>query len=273
VTGCSSCDTCCRGPAARKPHALPRTLYVGRRDDVAHFPADARVSPFALIGATLAFAGPRPCAAAAKFVPPLSFAPMATSGARPLTHLLADLVEAYQRNSDLGALMDAVAALAKQHAAAEVKDAVHPYQALPEVVIPAYEALVARADADAQSMVVLANAYWLTGRGTDAVERLAMRARTLDAGNRGAWHLWALAHPEVRGRVDRWRQVVATFPGDHLARAALADNATSLANDEHDPVALRTAIDTYAGLLAETVDVHQRMALESTLQTLKGWQF
>ena len=56
-----------------------------------------------------------------------------------------------------------------------------------------------------------------------------------------------------------------------MARAALADNATSLAAEEDDPVALKLAIDTYEGLLAETSQTAQRLALEETLRKLKNW--
>jgi hypothetical protein len=120
-------------------------------------------------------------------------------------------------------------------------------------------------------MVVLANAYWLTGRGPDAVGRLATRAREIDPENRGAWHLWALAESNLRRRVDRWLEVSRRFPADQLARAALADNATSLASEDDDPVALKLAIDTYEGLLAESPHTAQRLALEEALQKLKNW--
>src|SRR5438093_260163 len=83
-------------------------------------------------------------------------------------------------------------------------------------------------------LVVPANAYWLTGRGPDIVGELASRAKAADPENRAAWHLWALAESEVRARVERWKAVSARFPQDQLARAALADNAASLAGAEHD---------------------------------------
>jgi hypothetical protein len=140
---------------------------------------------------------------------------------------------------------------------------------MPEVVIPLYEQIVASSNDDAQAMVVLANAYWLTGRGPDAVEKLATRAKTIDPGNRGAWHLWALAESKIRARVDRWMEVTKRFPDDQLARAALADNAVSLATDEDDPVALKLAIHVYEGLLAETKQTAQRLALEETLKKLR----
>jgi hypothetical protein len=119
-------------------------------------------------------------------------------------------------------------------------------------------------------MVVLANAYWLAGRGPDAVNRLASQAKAIDPNNRGAWHMWALAESNVRQRVDRWLEVTRKFPEDQLARAALADNAVSLATDEDDPVALKLAISTYEGLLAESKHVAQRLALEETLKKLRS---
>lgn len=184
--------------------------------------------------------------------------------------LLASHVDAYQRTGDLGTLFDQLKGLAKRSAPEVLKAAAKPYQQMPEVVIPLYEQIVATSDDDAQAMVVLANAYWLTGRGPDAVEKLATRARSIDPGNRGAWHLWALSSPKVRARVDRWMEVTKRFPDDQLARAALADNAVSLATDEDDPVALKLAIHVYEGLLAETRQTAQRLALEETLKKLRN---
>src|SRR5207244_11764207 len=99
------------------------------------------------------------------------------------------------------------------------------------------------------------------------------RAVSSDAANRGAWHLWALAASSVRVRVERWREVVNRFPSDQLARAALADNATSLASEDHDERALELAITTYESLLSETKHTAQGLALESTLETLRRWRF
>jgi len=172
----------------------------------------------------------------------------------------------------VGALLDQLKALAKRAAPETLKAAAQPFRDMPEVVIPVYERVVQDSPADAQAMVVLANAYWLTGRGPAAVERLASRAKEIDPQNRGAWHLWALAQSEVRKRVDRWTEVARRFPADQLARAALADNATSLAHDEADPVALKLAIATYEGLLAESKNTSQRLALEETLKVLRNWR-
>ena len=185
---------------------------------------------------------------------------------------LSSYVESYQRSGDIGLLFDQLKALAKRTAPDVLKQAAQTFREMPEVVIPLYERIVAVSPDDAQAMVVLANSYWLTGRGSDAVDKLADRAKAIDPENRGAWHLWALAQSDLRKRVDRWLAVTKKFPADQLARAALADNATSLANDEEDPVALKLAIATYEGLLAETKQTAQRLALEETLKTLRKWK-
>lgn len=187
-------------------------------------------------------------------------------------HELTACVETYQRSADLGRLFDELKALAKRTSPELLKTASQPYRDMPEVVIPLFERIVADLPDDAQSMVVLANAYWLTGRGPEAVNRLATRAKQLDSANRGAWHLWALAESTLRKRVEKWVAVTKQFPGDQLARAALADNATSLANDESDPVALKLAIATYETLLDEATAVPQRLALEQTLKTLRTFK-
>ena len=195
-----------------------------------------------------------------------------TSVANPFYDPSRDLaahVDAYRKSGDLGRLLDALRALAGQATPEALKGAAKPYADMPEVIVPLYERIVAAAPQDAQAMVVLANAYWLAGRGPDVVGQLASRAKAIDPANRGAWHLWALAEANLRKRVDRWLAVTRQFPGDQLARAALADNATSLASEEDDPVALRLAIDTYEGLLAEATHTAQRLALEETLRKLK----
>ena len=69
--------------------------------------------------------------------------------------------------------------------------------------------------------------------------------------------------------MERWRQVTTQFPQDQLARAALADNAASLAASDDDPAALDLAIATYESLLAEALHPEQRVALQETLRTLK----
>ena len=185
---------------------------------------------------------------------------------------IARAVEEYRRDDNLGVLLDRLRELAQSASPEALADAAGPYQDFPEVVIPLYEQVVAARPHDARAMVVLANAYWLSGRGPDTVGQLASRAISVDSTNRGAWHLWALAESSVRERMERWRQVAARFPHDQLARAALADNAASLAGAEHDPLALDLAIATYRGLLAEARAPAQRMALEHAIETLSGWR-
>ena len=182
---------------------------------------------------------------------------------------LATAVDEYQRAGDLGRLLDELKALAKRTAPDILKSASAPYRDIPEVVIPIYERVVADSPDDAQAIVVLANAYWLAGRGPAHVEQLADRAKSIDPANRGAWHLWALTESNLRKRVDRWHAVAKRFPADQLARAALADNATSLAHDEDDAAALQLAIDTYESLLKDATHTSQRMALEQSLAALR----
>lgn len=178
----------------------------------------------------------------------------------------------YEKDNDLGALLDVVRAIAKAADLDELVSAAEAHMDRHEIVIPVYEHVTARRPRDARSLVVLANAYWLTGRGPEVVGGLAERAKSADPENRGAWHLWALAESDVRGRVERWRQVTDRFPGDLLARAALADNAASLAGAEQDPLALDLAVTTYEGLWRESPTETQRRALEETLETLRGWK-
>src|SRR5258708_26133135 len=140
---------------------------------------------------------------------------------------LADAVQEYRHTGDIAARCERV----KNRSAAADPDALgaasDAYRDYPEVVIPVYERVVAARPQDAQGIVVLANAYWLTGRGSEVVGGLAARAIAADANNRGAWHLWALSESDPRERVARWQRVAAQFPADPLARAALPDNATS----------------------------------------------
>jgi hypothetical protein len=195
---------------------------------------------------------------------------MISSSSDPAEALAAAVQEYHQRN-DVGALLDRVQAIARTTEPDRLLEISAPYREHPEVVIPVYERVVAARPTDAQAMVVLANAYWLTGRGADVVGELAGRAIAADAGNRGAWHLWALSESNPRARLERWRTVTEHFPADQLARAALADNATSLAGAEHDPEALDLAVRTYESLWAEASRAEERQALEETITKLKGW--
>ena len=139
--------------------------------------------------------------------------------------------------------------------------------------IPDLERAVAKTPDDATALVALANAYWLTGRGPEAVGELASRAIAADPENRAGWHLWALTESNPRQRVIRWQQVSERFPSDDLARANVADNAAALAGAEHDYDALDLAIATYEQLLATAEHREQRDALDTAIRNLKGWKF
>jgi hypothetical protein len=184
---------------------------------------------------------------------------------------LSAAVQEYRQHGDIGALIDRMKALSVAADPDDLVAASAPFRDLPEVVIPVYERVVDARPSDAQAMVVLANAYWLTGRGADIVGSLATRAIGVDPKNRGAWHLWALSESNPRARVERWTRVATEFPTDQLARVALADNAASLAGAEHDPLALDLAVSTYEGLWAEASRDEERKALEETIAKLKGW--
>lgn len=191
---------------------------------------------------------------------------------RELNAALTVALATYDADNNLGTLLDTVRTLARGSRVDDLIAAVDPFKDHPEVVIPVYEYVVAQCPDDARALVTLANAYWLTGRGPDVVGDLAERARRTDPDNRAAWHLWALSEPDIRRRVDRWTLVAERFPADQLARAALADNAASLAGAEHDPLALDLAVRTYEGLLADAATPTQRRALEQTLETIRSWQ-
>ena len=189
-----------------------------------------------------------------------------------VTVLIRDAVERYKSDGEMGPLQDSLAAL-PDASPATLADAVDPYRDMPEVAGPVYERIVAAEPENARALVILANSYWLSGRGPDVVAELATRAIAADATNRGAWHLWALAEGNPRERTSRWKQVSARFPEDLLARANLADNAAALAGAEQDYEALDLAIDSYEELLEKSDVPAQREALAKAISTLKGWKF
>jgi hypothetical protein len=185
---------------------------------------------------------------------------------------IAAAVEAYRLDANIAHLLDRIEHASRGTDPEVLASAVEPFRDMPEVAGPAYERIVAARPADARAIVILANAYWLAGRGPDQVGTLASRAIAADPDHRGAWHLWALTEPELRSRVARWRQVADRFPDDQLARANLADNAASLASTEHDREALGLAIETYVGLLALAEREEERRALQRAIETLRGWR-
>lgn len=187
---------------------------------------------------------------------------------------VAAAVKVYRGDADVARLLVRLDAIcAETPDTAVLVAAVEPFRELHEVAGPVYERVVEREPENAGALVALANAYWLTGRGPDVVGDLAARALSADPTNRAAWHLWALTEPSPRGRMSRWHQVTMRFPDDKLAHAALADNATSVASAENDPVALKLAMGTYEMLLATAADDRERTALGDALGTLRQWKF
>lgn len=184
---------------------------------------------------------------------------------------IASAVEEYRESNNFAALLDRLLEVSAAADLDALVAAVEPYRDIPEVAGPVYERIVAERPDDARALVVLANSYWLTGRGGEAVGELASRAMAADPDNRGGWHLWALTESRLRERVARWRQVAERFPEDELARASLADNAASLATTEGDPEALQLAIRTYEELRRSASRPEQREALDQAISTLRGW--
>jgi hypothetical protein len=183
---------------------------------------------------------------------------------------IADAVADYRTNPDVPKLLSRLRAVSADADPDTLVAAVEPFRDIPEVAGPIYETIVAKRPDDARAMVILANAYWLSGRGPDVVGALASRAIAADAGNRGAWHLWALTAEKPRERMNRWEQVAKRFTEDDLAKAALADNAASVAGSDDDPVAKQLAIDTFTDLLTRAKTVQQRAALGNALSALKA---
>lgn len=180
-------------------------------------------------------------------------------------------IATYEASGNLGDLMERLHALRNGATADALVAAVEPWREMPEVAGPIYERVVDEQPTNARALVILANAYWLSGRGPEVVGVLADRAIAADATNRGAWHMWALTEGNQRDRTIRWLQVTERFPEDQLAKAALADNAASLASAEHDKEAMALAIRTYEELLALATSEPQKRALETALTTLRKW--
>jgi hypothetical protein len=190
-----------------------------------------------------------------------------------LAHQLATLVREYRERGQFAQLQDALRELARTALPDAVVLAAEEYRDDPAIMAPLYEVVVEAQPHNARALVILANAYWLLGAGPEAVEGLASRAIDADAGNRGAWHLWALAESEPRRRTMRWQQVHERFPADDLALACVADNAASVAGAEQDYEMLDLSIAAYQALLERTPDPAQREAVETALRALRGWRF
>lgn len=186
---------------------------------------------------------------------------------------LARLAAEYSATANIAALRERLAALIAASTPDALIAAAESQRDEPEIIAPIYEAVVEAQPDNARALVILANTYWLQGRGPEVVGELATKAFAADPGNRGAWHLWALSESDPRSRVRRWQQVSERFPGDNLALAAVADNAASVAGAEHDYGMLDFAIDTYERLLEKTTEPAQRDAVSTALGALRGWRF
>ena len=195
-----------------------------------------------------------------------------TAPPNDLAATLADAISAYEASGNMGALMQRLHELRDGVMPDALVAVAEPWLHMPEVAGPLYERIVQDQPKNARAMVILGNAYWLSGRGPELVGELAARALGVDPENRGAWHLWALTEGNPRDRTQRWMQVTQRFPADQLAKAALADNAASLAGAEHDREALHIAIATYEELRAASTNVEQQTALDKALTTLRGWK-
>ncbi len=184
---------------------------------------------------------------------------------------IAAAVEEYRESNNFSVLLERLLAVSAEAELDALIAAVEPYHDIPEVAGPVYERVVAERPEDARALVILANAYWLTGRGPDAVGELASRAISADPTNRGAWHLWALSESSPHERMTRWLQVTQRFPEDELAKANLADNAASIASAENDREALQIALHTYRSLLRTATRPEQRLALEEAIGVMEKW--
>lgn len=196
-----------------------------------------------------------------------------TSPPSPLASTLAEAVAEFHRHADPMRLSVRLQELIANATPDALVIAARDYLDDPNVVAPIYERIVAEQPTNARALVILANAYWLQGRGPDAVGELASRAIEARPSERGAWHLWALSESNPRDRVARWRQVSERFPEDVLALANVADNAAAVAGAESDYEMLDLAVATYEVLVERAQTVEERNAVETALNALRGWKF
>ena len=192
---------------------------------------------------------------------------------RDLRAELSDAVREYESHATVDELRTRLQGIIHDATPDALIVAAEPFRDQPDVAGTLYERIVELDPKNARAMVILANAWWLTGRGPDAVGELATRAISADPTNRGAWHLWALSESDPRQRTLRWQQVARRFPGDQLALANVADNAAAVAGAEQDYDMLDLAVATYEELLQSAEVPAQRDALETALRALKGWKF
>ena len=238
--------------------------------------AQARVRrPRALITARTGRVAARivPCVTDARAITVRRMTVPTSPGSRDLRSQLDQIASEYHATANVAAFQKRIRDFVANATPDALITAAEPHRDEPEIIAPIYEAIVDAQPDNARAMVILANAYWLQGRGPQVVGELATRAIAADPANRGAWHLWALSESDPRGRVTRWQQVSERFPGDDLALAATADNAASVAGAEHDYGMLDFAIETYEKLLARATDPAHREAVTTALKALRGWKF
>ena len=197
----------------------------------------------------------------------------ASFGSPDLKAQLDQLAHDYHATANVAAFRERLASLIASATPDALITAAEPHRDEPEIIAPIYESVIEAQPDNARALVILANAYWLQGRGPQVVGELATRAIATDPANRGAWHLWALSESNPRDRVRRWQQVSERFPADSLAMAAVADNAASVAGAEQDYEMLDFAIETYQRLLERATDSTQRDAITTALSALRGWRF
>jgi hypothetical protein len=190
-----------------------------------------------------------------------------------LADRVAAVVARYPTAAESGDLHEQLAGIAREATPDALVAAAERWRNEPDVIAPLYEVIVDAQPVNARALVILANAYWLQGRGPQVVGELATRAMAADPANRGAWHLWALSESGPRSRVVRWQQVSERFPEDQLALAAVADNAAAVAGAEHDYAMLDLAIETFERLLERSTESTQREAITTALGALRGWKF
>jgi hypothetical protein len=186
---------------------------------------------------------------------------------------LADAIEDYRYRGQTAQARSKLREVARRATPDALIVAAEPYLEDPVVTAVLYEVVVDFQPSNARAIVILANALWLVGAGPEAVEHLANRAIASDPANRGAWHLWSLSESDPRARSMRWQQVATRFPGDDLALANMADNASSVAAAEQDYAMLDLAISAYESLLERATRPEQRDALDTALRALRGWKF
>jgi hypothetical protein len=143
-------------------------------DRVAHGEAGRRTCPASPIPSALQFAtcpDPRPIPAPAP------------SGS-DLKVELARLTAEFSATANIAALRQRLAALIATATPDALIAAAESHRDEPEIIAPIYEAVVAAQPDNARALVILANAYWLQGRGPRVVGELATKAIAADPANR-----------------------------------------------------------------------------------------